>query len=142
MKRYNIQMINHNISSEWWKQIVEHFIRDGDNIEFRCWKEESAEISRAQCYGKAEEDGNELSIKAVITKELIEELMYENPKDKEIYNKMTKYFTLNVHNELCDICSAHYGTEMYITIYSDNDKLFFRQVMSKYTDDDFSVGEW
>lgn len=67
---------------------------------------------------------------------------YDNPTDKDIYNKMTKYFTINVKNELCDICSAHYGTEMYITIYSDKDILFFEQVMSKYSDDYFSIGEW
>jgi hypothetical protein len=31
---------------------------------------------------------------------------------------------------------------MYITIYSDKDILFFEQVMSKYSDDYFSIGEW
>ena len=70
------------------------------------------------------------------------ELMEETPTDKEIYNKMTKYFTINVKNELCNICSEHYGTEMYIVIYSDVDVLFFEQVMKQYSDDCFSIGEW
>ena len=105
MKRVSIQMVDNTVSSEWWKTIIHHFLRVGDNFELRCWEEET-------------------------------------PTDKEIYNKMTKYFTINVKNELCNICSEHYGTEMYIVIYSDVDVLFFEQVMKQYSDDCFSIGEW
>ena len=91
---------------------------------------------------KATDTGNEVSISAIVTDELVAELMDENPKYKELYNKMTKYFTINVKNDLCDICSTHYGTEMYITIYSDIDISFFEGVMSKFTEDEFSIGEW
>lgn len=93
-------------------------------------------------YGEAIEEGNEVSIKGVLTDELLSELMEENPTDKEIYNKMTKYFTINVKNELCDICSAHYGTEMYIAINSNQDISFFEQVMGQSSADCFSIGEW
>ena len=31
---------------------------------------------------------------------------------KAIYNKMTKYFTINVKSEQHKFCSAHYGTEI------------------------------
>lgn len=55
---------------------------------------------------------------------------------------MTKYFTINVKNELCDICSAHYGTEMYIAINSNQDISFFEQVMGQSSADCFSIGEW
>ena len=100
------------------------------------------EILQAKRYGEATVDGNEISIKGVLVDELLLELMEENPTDKEIYNKMTKYFTINIKNELCDIYSAHYGTEMYIAINSDKDILFFEQVMNQYSDDCFSIGEW
>lgn len=142
MKRISIQMIDNTVSSEWWKTIIHHFLRVGDIFEVRCWKEETQEVLQAKRYGKATTDGNEISIKGVLVDDLLLELMEENPTDKEIYNKMTKYFTINVKNELCDICSAHYGTEMYIAIYSDKDILFFEQVMNQYSDDFFSIGKW
>lgn len=122
--------------------MIHHFIRVGDHFEVRCWKEETQEILQAKRYGEAIEDGNEISIKGVLTDELLLELMGEHPTDKEIYNKMTKYFTINVKNELCDICSAHYGTEMYLAINFDKDISFFEQVMSQYSDDCFSIGAW
>ena len=142
MKRVSIQMVDNTVSSEWWKTIIHHFLRVGDNFELRCWEEETQEILQAERYGVATTEGYEVSIKGVIVDELLLELMEETPTDKEIYNKMTKYFTINVKNELCNICSEHYGTEMYIVIYSDVDVLFFEQVMKQYSDDCFSIGEW
>ncbi len=143
MKNYSIQMIDSHVSSEWWKAIIAHFVKVGDRVEIRCWKEEIEDISHAKHYEKSHRyTGNEVSISAIVTDELVAELMDENPKYKELYNKMTKYFTINVKNDLCDICSTHYGTEMYITIYSDIDISFFEGVMSKFTEDEFSIGEW
>lgn len=143
MKRFSIQMVDNTVSSEWWKTMIHHFLRVGDSIELRCWKEETQEIQQGKRYGKVTESGNEISIKGVLVDELLLELMEENPTDEEkIYNKMTKYFTIYVKNELCEISSEHYGTEMYISIYSDKDILFFEQVMSQYPDAYFSIGEW
>ena len=142
MKRVSIQMVDNTVSSEWWKTIIHHFLRVGDNFELRCWEEETQEILQAERYGVATTEGHEVSIKGVIVDELLLELMEETPTDKEIYNKMTKYFTINVKNELCNICSEHYGTEMYIVIYSDVDVLFFEQVMKQYSDDCFKSSRW
>ena len=89
-------MVDNTVSSEWWKTIIHHFIKVGDNFEIRCWKEETEEILQVKRYGKAIADGNEISIKGAFVDELLLELMEENPADKEIYNKMTKYFTINV----------------------------------------------
>lgn len=139
MKRFSVQMIDYSISSDWWNKIINHFIRVGDAFEIRCWKEEISEITRASLYGVATDDKNEVSIKGTITNELLRELLTEEPTDKDIYNKMTKYFTINVKNDLCDISSAHYGTEMYLDIVSDNDVEFFEQVMSQYLEM-FSIG--
>ncbi len=134
-----LQMMDKRISSDWWKKLVEHFIKVGDAFEIRCWKEETDEIKQASLYGNPTEDYNEISIKGVISAELLAELLSDEPKDKSIYNKMTKYFTINVKNDKCFFCSAHYGTEMYLEKVSDTDISFFESVVKQY-DDCFSVG--
>ena len=118
---------------------MEHFISVGDIYEIRCWKEETAEIEQASLYGTAVDDKFEVSIKGRVTKDLLEKLLIEEPVDKSIYNKMTKYFTIHVRNDLCDIWSEHYGTEMVINIISDTDIEFFEQVMGQYSES-FSIG--
>lgn len=139
MKRFFVQMIDESISSNWWREIIEHFVRVGDTFEIRCWKEELSEIASAAFYGSAVDDENEVSIKGCVTEKLLEELLTDEPVDKSVYNKMTKYFTVNVKNSSCNISSEHYGTEMYIEITSDKDIAFFEQVMNQYPEG-FSVG--
>ena len=139
MKQFGVQMIDNSISSQWWKKIMEHFVKVGDTFEIRCWREEVAEIEEASLYGTAINDKYEVSIKGSVTKELLEKLLIEDPIDKNIYNKMTKYFTIHVENDLCDIWSEHYGTQMVIDIISDADIKFFEQVMRQYPES-FSIG--
>lgn len=139
MKQFGVQMIDKSISSQWWKKIMEHFVRVGDTFEIRCWREEVAQIREASLYGVAVEDKFEVSVKGIVTEELLEKLLTENPTDKSIYNKMTKYFTIHVENDLCDIWSEHYGTEMVINIMADTDIEFFEQVMRQYPES-FSIG--
>ena len=134
----SLQMIDKKTSSDWWRKIVEHFVNVGDAFEIRCWKEEVDEIRQASLYGNPTEDKNEVSIKGVVTAELLAELLSDNPSDKSIYNKMTKYFTINVENDKYFFCSAHYGTEMYLVKVSDTDISFFESVVKQY-DDFFSV---
>ncbi len=139
MKQFGVQMLDNSISSQWWKKIMEHFVRVGDIFEIRCWREEVAEIREASLYGVAVEDKYEVSVRGIVTEELLEKLLTENPTDKSIYNKMTKYFTIHVENDLCDIWSEHYGTEMVISIRADADIEFFEQVMRQYSEN-FSIG--
>lgn len=115
-----------------------HFVRVGDAIEIRCWREETAEIEEASSYGAAVNDGHEVSVKGIVTKDLLEKLLSEEPAEKILYNKMTNYFTIHVKNDLCDVWSEHYGTEMVITIMSDSDIEFFEQVMKQYPES-FSI---
>ena len=117
---------------------MKHFVKIGNAFEIRCWKEEIAEIEIASLYGVAVDDKYEVSIKGSVTKELLNELLAEEPADKSIYNKMTKYFTIHVENDLCDIWSEHYGTEMVIDIISDADIEFFEKVMRQYSES-FSI---
>ena len=134
MSRIQVQMIDHSVSSDWWRKLIQHFVRTGDDLEIRCWKEETVEIQQASLYGKPSEDGSEVSIKGRVTAKLLSELLAEEPADKSIYNKMTKYFTIHVKNELCDFSSAHYGTEMYIKVVSKDHIAFFQKIMGQYCD--------
>ncbi len=139
MREIGLQMIDHHISSFWWKELVKYFVQIGDSLEIRCWKEEIAEIQQASIYGNPTEDNYEVSVKGVVSEELISELLSENPTDKSIYNKMTKYFTINVEHKQRKFCSAHYGTEMYLIDVSDDDVAFFENVMKAYTEENFRV---
>lgn len=134
-----MQMIDHSISSFWWKELVKHFVAVGDTLEIRCWKEEIHEIQQASKYGRPMEDHYEISLNGVVSEELIAELLSENPPDKSIYNKMTKYFTINVEHGQRKFCSAHYGTEMYLMGLTDLDIAFFKNTMSVYSEEEFSI---
>lgn len=138
MNSISVQMIDNTVSSSWWKNLVHHFVRTGDNLEIRCWKEETEEIKAASRYGKPKEKRNEVSICGTVTDDLLLELSDGEPTDKSIYNKMTKYFTINVKNELCNFCSAHYGTEMYIENLCEDDICFVEDVFSQFADS-FSI---
>ncbi len=139
MREISLQMINRRISSEWWKKLVKYFVQVGDSLEIRCWKEETVEIQQASIYGNPTDDNYEVSIKGVVSESFISELLSENPTDKIIYNKMTKYFTINVEREGRKFCSAHYGTEIYLIDVSDDDIAVFQDAVKEYTEEDFSI---
>ena len=118
---------------------MRHFARAGDSFEIRCWREEISEIENASWYGVSAADSYEVSIKGVVTDDLLKEWLTEEPADKTIYNKMTKYFTIHVENDLCKLWSEHYGTEMAIVVTAEKERVFLEQVMGQYPEA-FSVG--
>lgn len=134
MKQIHMQLTDHCAPSEWWKKLITQFIRINDEIEIRCWKEEISEITQASFYGIPVSDGWEVSIQTRVTSNLLQELQAENPTDKSIYNKMTKYFTLNVKNPFYSFVSEHYGTEIYISVRSDQAVSCFTELIQPYTD--------
>ena len=138
VKSFSVQMLSHSVSSAWWKQIVLHFAHAGDELEIRCWKEETEEIAAACRYGTAAQEGCEAAIRGTVTEELLEIWRTEAPEDKTLYNKMTKFFTIHIKNDACDLWSEHYGTEMTLTVFSDSGAEFFERVMRKYPED-FSI---
>ncbi|MBR3752862.1 MAG: hypothetical protein IKK50_07005 [Ruminiclostridium sp.] len=137
MPGISLQMIDRSVSSHWWREVVKHFLRVGDALEIRCWKEEEEEIGLASAYGPLTEEGYEVSIKGTVTAEFLEEILSDEPADKTIYNKMTKYFTINVERGDLRFCSAHYGTELYIEGATEEDVSFFQNIMSPYEDDEY-----
>lgn len=118
---------------------MRHFARAGDSFEIRCWREEISEIENASWYGVSAADSYEVSIKGVVTDGLLKEWLTEEPTDKSIYNKMTKCFTIHVENDLCNLWSEHYGTEMAIVVTAEKERVFLEQVMGQYPEA-FSVG--
>ena len=140
MAGISLQMIDKSVSSHWWREVVKYFLRVGDPLEIRCWKEEEEETKRASVYGPVTEEGYEVSIKGPVTTDFLEEILTDEPADKSIYNKMTKYFTINVERGPLRFCSAHYGTEMYIEGAGEEDVSFFQHLMAPYEGCDcFSV---
>ena len=139
MREISLQMIDHSVSSVWWKALVHYFIQVGDSLEIRCWKEEIEEIQQASIYGNPTADHYEMSVKGVVSERFLAELIAENPTDKSIYNKMTKYFTINTEHGKRKFCSAHYGTEIYLIGVSDDDIAIFQDIMKGYTEEDFSM---
>lgn len=118
---------------------MRHFARAGDPFEIRCWREEISAIENASWYGVSAADSYEVSIKGVVTDGLLKEWLTEEPTDKTIYNKMTKCFTIHVENDLCNLWSEHYGTEMAIVVTAEKERVFLEQVMGQYPEA-FSVG--
>lgn len=102
-------------------------------------KEEREEILQAALYGNAVNGGYEMSIHGAVTADYLNELKAEEPQDKSIYNKMTKYVTINIENAACKICSSHYGTEVYAAFADEKEIEFIEEVMKDYPDC-FSVG--
>ena len=33
MKTIQVQMLDHNVGSDWWKKIIQHFVKQGDEFE-------------------------------------------------------------------------------------------------------------
>lgn len=137
MSQISLQMIDKSVSSHWWREVVTHFFRAGDALEIRCWKEEEDEVRQASKYGTPAAENYEVSVKGIVTAKFLEEILSDEPADKSLYNKMTKYFTINVERGPLRFCSAHYGTEMYIEGASAEDISFFQKVMAPYEDDEY-----
>lgn len=134
MKTIQVQMLDHNVKSDWWKKIIQHFVKPGDEIEIRCWNEENEEIKRAMSYGRPIQiDSNfQTAIKCIVTKQIIKEILsLPEPMDKAVYNKMTEFFTIIVENK---IYSEHYGTELYLFNVNDDEVEVFKKIMAPYWD--------
>lgn len=130
MKNIQVQMLDRNVNSDWWKKIIHHFVTQEDEFEIRCWNEEHKEIKKALTYGSLfqDESNYETVIKGVVSEQMIKEfLSMPEPLDKTIYNKMTIFFTINTKD---NFCSAHYGTELYLFNVSDDEVEAFKKIMS------------
>jgi hypothetical protein len=132
MKTIQVQILDHNVNSDWWKKIIQYFVKPGDEIEIRCWNEEKEEIKKAMSYGRPIqiESNFQTAIKGIVTEQMIKEfLTLPEPVDKVVYNKMTEFFTILVENK---ISSEHYGTELYLFNVHDDEVEVFKKIMTPY----------
>lgn len=139
MKGFHVQLLDGSVPSAWWKKLIEHVAKVGDLVTIRCWKEETAEIASASRYGVATEDGCEVCVQGVFTEALRKELLADPPSDGTPWHKMTQYFTIGLKNDLYELSSEHYGTELFIVMAHDEDVAWFQQLLEQYPGK-FSVG--
>ncbi len=120
MKYIAVQLLDGTLSNDWWKQLVLHYCKEHAQLEIRMWNEETREIQNAMRYGSASIEGNETCVRGTVTAAFLQELAEEQcPADREIYHKMTQYFTVRVTEGETVFESAHYGTELYL---ADNEE--------------------
>ena len=109
-------LVGHNYpEKKWWNEIVRACAIVDDVFEIHCWSDESAEVNAALQFGhKVTSTWREGTvIRGRITKEFLNFLTEaQKPKDTDIYNKMTPFFTIIFGNTLH---SEHYGTEIIIS---------------------------
>lgn len=110
----SIQLISRIDNNRWWKDLFIHYASMGETFEIRCWDEEIESINLISKFGTVEKSKTtkEVIITGYITNEFIDLIVKEEmPKEQNIYNKMTQFFTINIDKSFS---SAHYGTEIYI----------------------------
>ena len=103
------------MDKKWWKEIVRACAVGGDPFEIHCWSDERAEVKAALQFGhKVTSTWMEgIVIRGQITKAFLSYLTeVPKPRDTEIYNKMTPFFTIIFGNKLH---SEHYGTKIIIS---------------------------
>ncbi len=138
MKYIGVQMIDGNISSDWWKEVIKSFVKENAKMQIRCWNEESDEIKQALRYGVSHIEGYETCIDGLVCSDFLHELLHTaEPKDKTIYNKMTRYFTIMVTDGKRVFESSHYGTELYLVLSAEEISMF-HEIIAPYKDS-FSV---
>lgn len=103
------------LTNERWKEIVAVYLKGAKNFEIHCWDEETEEIAAVLSYGALKKTGWQYGkiIVGLVTPEFIDFLLeQEKPKDMDIYNKMTPFFSIFLDN---GFSSEHYGTELHTT---------------------------
>ena len=123
----SIQLISRIDNNKWWKDLFIHYAQNGEKFEIRCWDEEIESIGLINKFGTVEKSKTtkEIIISGDITNEFIDLIAKEDmPKDQNIYNKMTQFFTINIDKSYT---SAHYGTEIYI----DEDEDFAKKILDE-----------
>lgn len=99
-------------SNEEWRAVMSEKLRSASRFEIHCWKEEQKEIGMALRFGRKKQTDWDFGtvIEGAVTEELINFLLtLPKPDDRDIYNKMTPFFSIFLDN---GFSSEHYGTEL------------------------------
>lgn len=97
-----------------WLELIRERIKTAKSFEIHCWNEETEWIELALKYGALKENDWQYGkiITGSVTLEFIDMLLnMPKPTDREIYNKMTPFFSVFLDD---NFQSCHYGTELYL----------------------------
>lgn len=97
-----------------WKELVSGHIRSAKTFEIQCWNDEIEELILALQYGeiKPSDWKKGTIVEGKVTPEFSSMVLdMPKPRDIEIYNKMTPFFSIAFDN---GFSSEHYGTEVII----------------------------
>lgn len=95
-----------------WLALISEYIRSATSFEIQCWEDEVEEMILALQYGEIKPSNWKKGtlVEGIITPDFIRMVLeMPKPKDREIYNKMTPFFSIAFDN---GFSSQHYGTEM------------------------------
>lgn len=115
----------------WWTDLIRACAVIGDPFEIHCWSDENDAINLALQYGRkvpsSWHDGTVIT--GTITKDFLNFLTYmPKPLEKEPYNKMTPFFTIQFGNT---ISSEHYGSEVIISNVPDGKTIIVDRILKK-----------
>lgn len=119
-----IQITEKGHGNQWWKDLLSLYLKEGEPFEIHCWKNEKEELATALQYVTLEETNWEYGevIKGILTVEFIHRILEWNGTEDSVYEKLTPYYTLQVGN----VCSEHYGTEIYLEQEPENEEMIQR----------------
>lgn len=125
-------LINGSVDDKkWWSDLVKACSVIGDTFEIHCWHDENEAVRLALKYGKKVtstwRDGT--VIIGTITRDFLDYLTaMPKPLDKEPYNKMTPFFTIQFGKALS---SEHYGSEIIISRMPEGKREMVERILSK-----------
>lgn len=96
-----------------WQAFIKQRLAKAVRFEIHCWKEENRRISLAEKYGQRADTGWDwgVVIQGEVTADFAVMLLSQpQPDDRQIYNKMTPFFTIRFDS---GYESGHWGTENY-----------------------------
>ena len=97
-----------------WRALISEHIRSAKSFEIQCWEDEVEEMILALQYGEIKPSNWKKGtiVEGTVTPDFIRMVLeMPKPKDTEIYNKMTPFFSIAFDN---GFSSEHYGTEVII----------------------------
>lgn len=97
-----------------WQAFIRQRLVSAAHFQIYCRNEESRQIALAEKYGQRTDAGWDwgVVVKGDVTDEFVNMLLSQpRPADRDIYKKMTPFFTIRFDNG-CE--SGHWGTENYM----------------------------
>lgn len=110
MRTISVEWIDDPADNQWWKQVMQLFLKPGCAFEIRCWREEQEIVKEILGYGRLSVPDctdYEVSVRGSLTAPIIQNLLHAKKKE----GQMTPFFTINVENR---VSSSHYGKEVYL----------------------------